>query len=262
MLQAIIVSGTFLTTHAQAAEGSVYIEELTTAEIRKKIDGGANTAIIPTGGSEQNGKHMAIGKHNVIVHYTAGEIAKQLGNALVAPVIAYVPEGSIEPPEGHMQFAGTISVSEATYQALLEDTAASLKQHGFKLICFLGDSGGNQKPQEIVAEKLTKKWEKDGVRVLQLSDYYSNNGQDDWVASLKLPINNPASHAAFEDTSELMAVDESYVHKNLLGDHTNEKDKINGISGDSTLASAKYGKYLLSLKIKSAINQIQNAQQH
>ena len=37
---------------------------------------------------------MVLGKHNIIVKFTAGEIAKRLGNAVVAPVIAYVPEGS------------------------------------------------------------------------------------------------------------------------------------------------------------------------
>lgn len=249
----------FLPNSSCAGEESVFIDELTTAEIRKKIDSGTDIAIIPTGGSEQNGIHMAIGKHNVIVHYTAKEIAKNLGNALVAPVITYVPEGTIEPPEGHMLFAGTISVREETFEALLEDAASSLKQHGFKLICFLGDSGGNQKAQRIVADRLTQKWKKEGIHVFQVSDYYDNNGQDEWVKSQKLAIDHPEDHAAFEDTSELMAIDESYVRKNLLGKHSNDKSKINGISGDSTLASAEYGKYLLNLKIKSAVNQIRNA---
>ena len=241
------------------AADSVFIEELTSPEIRQRIDSGSTTAIIPTGGSEQNGPHMVIGKHNIIVHYTAGEIAKKLGNALVAPVIAYVPEGSIEPPEGHMQFAGTLSVSEETYAALLENIAASLRQHGFKLICFLGDSGGNQAVQKKLAEKLTKKWKKAGVRVLQVSDYYDNNGQDAWAESLKLPIKNPSGHAGFEDTSELMAIDKKAVRKNLLGDHSRDNSPINGVSGDSTLASAHYGSYLLNLKIITAVNQIKHA---
>ena len=254
----VVLLSSFLGKTAFAAD-SVYIEELTTSEIRKKIDVGTTIAIIPTGGSEQNGSHMVIGKHNIIVHYTAGEVAKNLGNALVAPVIAYVPEGNMEPPEGHMQFAGTISLREETYLALLEDTATSLKQHGFKIICFIGDSGGNQKPQEILAEKLNKQWQKSGVRVLQISDYYNNNGQYAWVKSLKLPLKNLNAHAGFEDTSELMAIDENAVRRNLLGDHSNDNSSINGISGDSTLASVDYGKYLLSLKIAAAVSQIQYA---
>ena len=254
----VCVTSIMLTAPAYAA-GSVYIEELTSPEIRKLIASGTTTAIIPTGGSEQNGPHMVIGKHNTIVRYTAGEIAKKLGNALVAPVIAYVPEGNIEPPDGHMKFAGTISLREETYAALLEDTAASLKQHGFKLICFLGDSGGNQAVQKKLAQELTKAWKMQGVTVLQVSDYYDNNGQDAWVNSLKLPLKTPNEHAGFEDTSELMAIDKKAVRKNLLGDHSHDNSSVNGISGDSTLASARYGSYLLNLKITAAVGQIQHA---
>lgn len=241
------------------AQDSVYLEELTSPEVRSRINSGTVIAIIPTGGSEQNGPHMVIGKHNTIVHYTAAEIAKKLGNALVAPVIAYVPEGSIEPPQGHMQFAGTISVREETYEALLEDAAASLKQHGFKLICFLGDSGGNQQAQKKIAAKLTEKWKVSGVRVLQVSDYYDNNGQDAWVQSQKLAVKDPAAHAGFEDSSELMAIDKNGVRGELLGSHTAEDFKISGAAGDSTLASARYGSYLLNLKIETAVKQIKNA---
>jgi len=43
---------------------------------------------------------MALGKHNVRVKALAGRIASRLGNALVAPVINYVPEGAITPPQG------------------------------------------------------------------------------------------------------------------------------------------------------------------
>ncbi len=256
VLVCVISIMTMMPAHAA---GSVYIEELTSPEIRGKIDSGTVIAIIPTGGSEQNGPHMVIGKHNRIVHYTAGEIAKKLRNALVAPVIAYVPEGNIEPPEGHMKFAGTISLRAETYAALLEDAAASLKQHGFKLICFLGDSGGNQAVQKKLAEELTEKWKKAGVKVLQVSDYYDNNGQDAWVASLKLPLKTLNEHAGFQDTSELMAIDENTVRKNLLGDHSRDNLSVNGVSGDSTLASARYGSYLLNLKITAAVKQIQDA---
>lgn len=254
----VALLSSFLGKTALAAD-SVYIEELTTSEIRKKIDAGTTIVIIPTGGSEQNGNHMAIGKHNIIVHYTAGEIAKKLGNTLVAPVIAYVPEGNIEPPEGHMQFAGTISLREETYSALLEDTAASLKQHGFKIICFIGEHGASQNVQKNLADKLSKQWQKSAVQVLQISDYYGNNGQDAWVESLKLSLKNPSAHAGFEDTSELMALDENAVRKNLLGDHSNNNSPINGVSGDSTLASAQSGRYLLNLKIAAAVSQIQHA---
>src|SRR5690349_13091399 len=106
---------------------SVYMEDMTWMEIKSRLQGGATTVIVPIGGVEQNGPQMVTGKHNIIVRFTAGEIAKQLGNAMVATVIPYAPDGRIDPPEGHMQFAGTISLSDATLAAVLEDVAASLK---------------------------------------------------------------------------------------------------------------------------------------
>jgi len=59
------------------------------------------TAIIYAGSTEQNGPHMALGKHNFIAHYAAGEIAKKLGNALAYPTMPFAPTGSRELRTGH-----------------------------------------------------------------------------------------------------------------------------------------------------------------
>ena len=99
---------------------------------------------MPIGGTEQNGAHMVLGKHNVRAHVLADRIAQALGNAIVAPTVAYVPEGSIHPPAAHMKYTGTISVPDAVFEGLLEAAARSFKQHGFRDVVFLGDHGGYQ----------------------------------------------------------------------------------------------------------------------
>jgi hypothetical protein len=43
----------------------------------------------------------------------------------VAPVIAYVPEGSIDPPTGHMRGAGTISIPAGAFEQTLEGLPAA-----------------------------------------------------------------------------------------------------------------------------------------
>src|SRR5687767_8774307 len=110
-----------------AAQGSVFLEELTWPEVRDAVKAGKTTVIIPTGGTEQNGPHMVLGKHNIIVKHTSGEIARQLGDALVAPVLAYVPEGGIDPPTRMMACAGTISLPEEHSVKVLEGAARRLK---------------------------------------------------------------------------------------------------------------------------------------
>ena len=134
---------------------TVWIEEMTWMDVRDSLKAGNTTAIIATGGMEPNGPWLVTGKHNYVLKTNCEAIARKLGNALCAPIVAYVPEGRIDPPSGHMRSPGTISLREETFQALLTDIAHSLKVHGFKSIIMIGDSGGNQAGQKAVADKLT-----------------------------------------------------------------------------------------------------------
>src|SRR5439155_1385451 len=79
-------------------------------------------------------------------------------NALVAPVLPYVPEGRVDPPTGHMRFPGTITVPEDAFDKVIEYAARSLKQHGFRDIVFLGDHGSYQQEEAAVAQRLDREW--------------------------------------------------------------------------------------------------------
>src|ERR1700674_1712792 len=115
---------------------TVQIADMTWIEVRSAIAHGYTTVIVPSGGTEQNGPHMILGKHDYIVRWTAGRIAAELGQTLVAPVIPFVPEGGYDPPDGHLRFPGTIGVSEQAYAQMLDGIARSLKAGGFRTICF------------------------------------------------------------------------------------------------------------------------------
>jgi creatinine amidohydrolase/Fe(II)-dependent formamide hydrolase-like protein/sterol desaturase/sphingolipid hydroxylase (fatty acid hydroxylase superfamily) len=238
------------------APSSVYLEDMTWQEVRDAVKAGTKTAIVPTGGTEQNGPHVILGKHNYIVKYTAGKIAEKLGHALVTPVVTYVPEGTILPPDGHMRFPGTLSVADATFEALLESTAESLKQHGFKVIALVGDSGGNQAMQQRVAEKLTSLWRDSGVRVIQVNDYYQNNGQIAYLANQGFSAPQIGGHAGIRDTSELMFVQAAGVRSRFKEDHSGADFSLVGADGDASKASPALGRILLDLKIDAAVKQI------
>jgi creatinine amidohydrolase len=155
-----------------AAGQSYWLEELTWMEIRDLIADGTTTIIIPTGGIEENGPYLATGKHNLILEATCPEIADKLGNALCAPIVKFVPEGNIDPPSGSMLFPGTISLTQATYEALLLDISSSLKQSGFTDIVLIGDSGGNQSGMANVAAKLTESWNSESARIHFVREFY------------------------------------------------------------------------------------------
>lgn len=257
-LLSLICILSFGASAAYAASSSVYMEELTWQEIDQKIRSGKNTVIIPTGGLEQGGPHLVTGKQNTIVRYTSGQIAQAV-NALVAPVIQYTPEGRISPPEGHMQFPGTISVSQQTFASVLEDAARSLKQHGFRYICFLGEHSGNQRVQQQVADKLSSMWRSEGVRVINVSRYYARASQEQWNRSAGIRVPNPDAHAGHIETSEMMALDPAGVRDNLRYAYSEQDYKTKGVLGDASRASAKYGRRYIGLKQEAAIKQIQHA---
>jgi creatinine amidohydrolase/Fe(II)-dependent formamide hydrolase-like protein len=234
---------------------SVYMEELTWVELRDAIAHGKTVAIVPTGGTEEGGPHLVLGKHNYIVHETAGRIAQTLGNALVAPVLAYVPEGDIDPPTENMTLPGTLSLPPKVFEGVLEATARSLRAHGFKLICFVGEHGLSQKPQQVVADRLNAEWKKSGVKVLDVSDYYSSaNGQVAWLVSQGEDKAKIGSHAALRDTSELMAVHPDGVRVDRIAPGGDPKQT--GVYGDPTDSTAEKGAALLQLKVDAAVRQI------
>lgn len=153
------------------APDTVWLEELTWMDVRDAMKSGKTTIIVPTGGIEPNGPWLALGKHNYILRVNCDAIARKLGNALCAPIIPLVPEGRIEPKSGHMTTAGTISMREETFQAMLTDVVHSFKMHGFENIVLIGDSGGNTRGMEAVSQKLNADW-KGSPLVIHAREYY------------------------------------------------------------------------------------------
>jgi creatinine amidohydrolase/Fe(II)-dependent formamide hydrolase-like protein len=156
---------------------TVFTEEMTWMEVRDAIAAGKTTVIVGTGGLEQNGPHVATGKHNFVLRSTTAAIARKLGNALVAPIVPFVPEGQIDPPTGHMRYPGSIGLRDETFRALLTDICASLKQSGFRDIVLIGDSGGNLEGMQAVADALNREWAFGPTRVHHIPEYYQ---QDIW----------------------------------------------------------------------------------
>jgi creatinine amidohydrolase len=237
-----------------AAPASVHIEDLTWTELRDLIASGKTIAIIPVGGTEQNGLHMAIGKHNVRVQLLAGRIAEGLGNALVAPVLPYVPEGGLDPPTGHMRFPGTITVPQDAFEKVIEYAARSLARHGFRDIVLIGDHGSYQRDLATVAERLNREWAKTPVRAHAIHEYYvqSTKGFAKLLESRGYPAGEIGTHAGLADTSLTMALDPSLVR----GDRLRPGE---GANGDPSRASATLGAPGVALIVSNTIEAIRRA---
>jgi len=248
----LVVSATSV---AAQAPSSVFLEELTWTELRDQVHAGATTVIVPIGGTEQNGPAMVLGKHNVRVKVLAGRIAAGLGRTLVAPVIAYVPEGAVHPPTAHMRFPGTITIPDAAFESTLEYAARSFRQHGFRHIVLIGDHGGYQKNMKHVADKLNREWAGETTRVHALEDYYRASDAE-FAKALRAKGYTDAeigTHAALADTSLALAVDPHLVRADRLRSKAGAAD---GVYGDPARSSAEAGQLGVDLIVGRSIEAI------
>ena len=255
-IRLLIVCTVLLAPSVQAQKpSSVFLEDLTWTELRAAIDAGATTAIIPIGGTEQSGPAMALGKHNVRVRFLAGKIAQALGNAIVAPVIAYVPEGHIDPPSAHMRFAGTLSIPDDLFERTLEYAARSLRVHGFRSIVLLGDHGGYQRDLPPVADKLNREWAASNARVYAVADYY--RASDEGFAALLrehgFRDDEIGTHAALADTSLTLAIDPGAVRSDVLKADTALGPAQGVYGGDPRRASAQLGQLGVDLIVSKTV---------
>jgi creatinine amidohydrolase/Fe(II)-dependent formamide hydrolase-like protein len=236
---------------------TVLLEELTWTEVRDRVKAGHTTILIPLGGTEQNGPHMALGKHNVRVRALSERIGRGLGNALVAPVLAYVPEGGLTPPTGHMRFPGTITVPEDTFEKVIESAARGFRLHGFRDIVFLGDSGSTQAAQRAVAARLTSEWKDSPVRVHAGEEYY-RAAEVDFPRMLRergFREDEVGKHAGLADTSLTLAVDPRLVRTDRLKPEAGP-DIFDGVDGNprkSTVALGKLGADAIAARTVDAI---------
>ncbi|MDE2804865.1 MAG: creatininase family protein [Gemmatimonadota bacterium] len=240
------------------ALNSVWIEELTWMEVRDALRDGKTTAIISTGGIEQNGPYLATGKHNYVLAGACEGIARKLGNALCAPVLKLVPEGDIDNPSGHMRYPGTISLREETFRAVLDNMASSLRAHGFTDIVFIGDSGGNQAGMAAVATDLNERW-RGSARAHFIPEFYRYAEVFEWMER-ELGIVQPTNdgfHDDFVITAIMMTEDPTSVrHPQRVAAG---KASINGVSIADKEATIDVGRKLLGFRVDQTVKAIKAA---
>jgi len=242
------------------APRAVALEEMTWTELRDEIAAGKTTVIVPLGGTEQNGPHMVLGKHNVRVRILSERIARALGDALVAPVLAYVPEGGTAPPTAHMRFPGTITMTDDTFARVLESAARSFRLHGFRDIVFLGDHGGYQRTVKAVADRLDREWAASPARVHAVAEYYRAT-ETDYPQALRrngYRDDEIGTHAGLADTSLALAVDPRLVRVERLPTGRTAT-KADGVYGDPGRSTAQLGQVGVDIIVAQTVEGIRKA---
>ena len=244
---------------AQAPD-TVWLEDLTWTELRDQVRAGSTTVIIPVGGVEQSGPAVALGKHNARARVLAEAIARRLGHTLVAPVVAYVPEGAVEPPTSHMRFPGTITVPDDVFRKTIESAAASFKLHGFKDVVLIGEHGSYQSDLAAVAEALNRRWAATPARAHFIGDYY-RGATTEFSLILKqhgYSAGEIGTHAGVADTSLTMATAPQMVRTGTLKANAN-LDAANGVYGDPRRSNADMGRLAVDAIVTRTTAAIQAA---
>ena len=199
----VAVSGTMaLAQGAPNVKDIVELELLTHAEVSQKIHNEGKTAVlVVTGGTEERGPQDVLGGHTLMARYKAVQIAKRLGNALVAPVLPVAV--SATNLKENTNTPGGVQVPADVFKAIQTAEIDSMVMNGFKDIYLMGDHGGGQQQMREAAEEADRKYAARGIRVYYISDFY-NKTHDDidmYFYEHKLPI---GGHGAMMETSEML----------------------------------------------------------
>ena len=240
-----------------AARETLFLEEMTWMEVRDALKAGKDTVLLAAGGIEQNGPYVITGKHNVVLRATTQAIAAKLGNALIAPIVPFVPEGDVDPPTDHMKYPGTIGVTEETYRRLLADLCASLRVHGFRHIILIGDHGPDQDGLEEVAADLTKKWAGGKTSVHYIPEYYDDEVVGPWLEKQGLKQVDEGLHDDFIMEAQLMTVDPTAVR--MQERIAAGKFRINGIDLAPPEKTIEWGRKIVSYRADLAVAAIKKA---
>ena len=227
-----------------AAADNVWIEELTMLEVRDLLASGTNTALILTGGIEENGPYLTTGKHNHVLRVMGESIARALTGTLVAPIVTIEPGN----PE-RANTPGGIRFSQETFMAVLRDMATSLKAQGFTWIFLLGDSGGNQRGMAAVAEELAAAWDGQGAVIAHIPEYYNYGDVLTYQRDVLGIDEDPRLEGLHDDyyiTSIIMNDNPEYVRLQQRIDAG--KASINGISILPAEEAIEHGKKLIEFR--------------
>ncbi len=231
----------------------VRIEDMTWEEVAHAIEAGKTTAVYYAGSIEQNGLHMAFGKHGIVAEWVGEQIVRELGNAILYPVMPFAPLGDPTVKESFMAYPGSISLTDETYGAVARDVALSAMTSGFKNIVIMGDHGGGQDTLKSVAEELDKKYRGDGVRFHYGDDVYRLAGAK-FREHLESHGLAGAGHAGIQDTSEIMYLRPEWIRF----DRIDEAGEDNGVAGDPRDSAPALGKIFLDMKVDLAVKQIRS----
>ncbi|MCX7559174.1 creatininase family protein [Sulfitobacter sp. F26204] len=175
-------------------------QRLKAQELRNLADQDA-VVILPVASIEQHGPHLPTMVDTRLGHEVAVRAARKAYPTRPVVVTPVVWAGL---SEHHMPFGGTLTVSHATFHAVLRDLVDSITRHGFHDIVISNSHGGNMTAMQHFCEEMSPRLDATLVAVT-----YPAEAADEIGKILEDQEN--LSHACEAETSMMMAVEGELV---------------------------------------------------
>lgn len=229
-------------------------QRLKAPQLRAHAESGA-VVIVPVAAIEQHGPHLPTMVDTRLGHEVAVRAARKATAAGTTTLVTPVLWGGIS--EHHMAFGATLTVSPATFQAILRDVANSLIRHGFTRILISNSHGGNQRAMQHAAETLAMEGNATVVAATYANEAAAAIGE-------LLEDQDGVRHAEEAETSMMLALEPDLVDASALDTLATPTDRAflsagkasfrwrpfshvtaNGVVGNPTRARADKGEALL-----------------
>ena len=227
--------------------GALELDRMTWPEVKAELQRGRDTVVVAFGATEQHGPHLPLATDALLGDHLAWIVAERL-DAFVAPTVR------IGCSEHHLEFPGTLSLSEDTFHAVVADVVRSLARGGFRRVVLLPTHGGNFGPLAASLEKLGPV---PGIQISALTDLSALFAIAQLGATEHgVPLGEGGVHAGEWETSMLISIHPDLVHLErgeagytgdaeaaigaIFGDGVHTVAK-NGVIGDPSRASAEHG---------------------
>lgn len=244
---------------AAAPAGSVFLEDMTTNELKDKIAKGCPVALIFSASTEQTGPHVALGKHIFRARAYGEALAREIGDAVVAPVLPFAPVNGLS-----KALPGSINLPKDAFARVNEEVARSMIAGGLKRVALLNDHGGDaQTALKDVAAKLDAEFSGQGVRVFFISDGYQK-ARLAVEAEIRASGKVAGGHGGLWDVSETMAAKPGAVRPGLFKPGNLEQEgngplNAEGFSGDPRGSTEALGKHFGEMRVKAAAAELRTA---
>src|SRR5258707_11641680 len=209
--------------------GALALDGLAWAGVDAELQGGRATVVIAFGAPEQHSLPLPLATDALLADPLARLVADRL-DAFVAPTVR------VGCSSHHLDFAGTISLEEDTFHAVVADHVRSFARPGFGRAVLLPTHGGNFGPLGLALGKLGSV---DGIAVQALTDVsallqLAQIGEREYG----VPLGEGGLHAGEWETSMLLAIRPDLVHmdRGEPGFTGNLQEALQGVfSGDKTI---------------------------